>query len=446
MCPKAIRYAMVAAAAVLLSGCAHKYANPIAKQTDQPDKVLFDKAIDRLAHNQFVESRMLLTTLINTYPDSEYLAKAKLALADGWYQEGDTHAMAQAEAEYKDFILFYPTMEESAEAQAKICDIHYNQMEKPDRDTVEARKAEEECRTALQNYPNSKAAPDVEQKLRNIQEVLAAAELDRGQFYQKKGDYFAAANRTQTLVDNYPLFSQADDALWMAATDYQRLGDKWERQEIANLNKLVRDYPLSSHVDDAKARLEELKAPIPEFDQAAYDRMKYELANRKTPGLVSRFFSEFTAHPDVMVAARSGAPQMQSMKPTIPANVPPRAAGLLGTSGDITASVATDVTALDTKPDARTAADTSAAPASDAAVTQGTVTAQSASAVQKDAVSKTAQKSAAKKPKTAKVSKPKAAPKKSAKAAAAPAAKTTPSDSNALPKPELPPDSPPVKP
>ncbi len=118
---KAIRSAaLVAAAAILLSSCAHKYANPIAKQTDQPDKVLFDKAIDQLAHNQFIESRMLLTTLINTYPDSEYLAKAKLALADGWYQEGDTHAMAQAEAEYKDFILFYPVMEEAAEAQTKI--------------------------------------------------------------------------------------------------------------------------------------------------------------------------------------------------------------------------------------------------------------------------------------------------------------------------------------
>ena len=37
--------------------------------------------------------------------------------------------MAQAEAEYKDFILFYPTLEESAEAQEKVCMIHYRQMD-----------------------------------------------------------------------------------------------------------------------------------------------------------------------------------------------------------------------------------------------------------------------------------------------------------------------------
>ena len=45
---------------------------------------------------------------MNTYDTSEYLAKAKLAIADSWFREGGSHGLAQAEAEYKDFILFYP--------------------------------------------------------------------------------------------------------------------------------------------------------------------------------------------------------------------------------------------------------------------------------------------------------------------------------------------------
>ena len=430
--------AALAAAAVLLSSCAHKYANPIAKQTDQPDKVLFDRAIDDLAHNKFIQSRMELTTLINTYPDSEFLAKAKLALADGWFQEGDTHAMAQAEAEYKDFILFYPAMEEAAEAQTKVCDIHYRQMEKGDRDDTEARRAEDECRNVLTQYPNSKAAPEVEQKLRNIQENLADGEYQVGMFYQKKGDFFAAANRHQTLVDNYPLYSQADDALWLAAQDYQHLGDKWEKQEIQNLTKLVRDYPLSVHNEGAKARLQELKAPIPEPDQVAYDRMKYELANRGKVGVFSQFFGVFSSHPNPALAARSGAPQMQSMRPSVPANVPPRAAGLLGTSGDITASVATDASALDTKPDARTAAPAAGA-GTEASSARGAVTAQSASAAATDATRKTAQaaKSQPKKPKPAKTPKPAKAPKPKTpkKGAEQPSAPAPAADSTAPPKP-----------
>ena len=111
-----------------------KYDNPITKDTKQPDKVLFDQAINDIEHGRYEVARITLNTLINTYDQSEFLAKAKLAIADSWFREGGTQGLAQAEAEYKDFILFYPTMEEAAESQEKICMIHYKQMDKADRD------------------------------------------------------------------------------------------------------------------------------------------------------------------------------------------------------------------------------------------------------------------------------------------------------------------------
>src|SRR5205807_4126610 len=89
-----------------------KYENPITKDTLQPDKVLFDKAIADIERSRYEIARLTLQTLINTYDNSEYLAKSKLAIADSWYREGGSHGLAQDEAEYKDFILFYPTMEE----------------------------------------------------------------------------------------------------------------------------------------------------------------------------------------------------------------------------------------------------------------------------------------------------------------------------------------------
>src|SRR6202048_2935786 len=129
-----IRYlAVIASLAVLLSSCGirrKKYENPITKDTQQPDKVLFDKAIADIERSRFEVARLTLNTLMNTYDTSEYLAKAKLAIADSWYREAGSHGLAQAEAEYKDFILFYPNMEESAESQFKVCNIHYKQMEK----------------------------------------------------------------------------------------------------------------------------------------------------------------------------------------------------------------------------------------------------------------------------------------------------------------------------
>ena len=137
---------MPLAAALAASSCGFKrkkYENPITKDTQQPDKVLFDKAINDIEKGRYEVARLTLNTLINTYDSSEFLAKAKLAIADSWYREGGAHGLAQAEAEYKDFILFYPTMEEAAESQEKICEIHYQQMEKADRDPNEcaARRA-----------------------------------------------------------------------------------------------------------------------------------------------------------------------------------------------------------------------------------------------------------------------------------------------------------------
>jgi outer membrane protein assembly factor BamD len=313
-----------------------------------------------------------LQTLINTYDSSEYLAKAKLAIADSWYREGGSHGLAQAEAEYKDFILFYPTMEEAAEAQQKVCSIHYKQMEKADRDATHALRAEDECRQLLVQFPNSKFAPQTQQMLRNIQEVLADHEYRTGIFYHTKGSYPAASNRLQGLVDHYPLFSQADEALWQLADSYGKMGDRFEDKAAASYSKIVKDYPLSPHADAAKEQLTAMKRPIPESDPVAYARMKYELENRNGPGMVGKFWDLFKKSPDTSLAAKSGTPAMTGLRPQIPASVPAVAAGTsTGVSADVSVSTVSDSKALDNNPDARQNPPAAGAASGDAASANG---------------------------------------------------------------------------
>jgi outer membrane protein assembly factor BamD len=346
--------AAAAACLVLLASCGRKkYDNVITKDTQQPDKILFDKAINDIERSRYEVARLTLQTLINTYETSEFLAKAKLAIADSWMREGGSHALAQAEAEYKDFILFYPTMEEAAEAQDKICTIHLKQMEKPDRDQNHALRAEDECRQLLLRFPNSRFAPTAQQKLREIQEVIAEGEYRAGSFYYNKGSYPAAANRFQFLVDQYPLFSQADEALWRLADAYARFGDRFEEKAAAAWSRLVRDYPLSPHVEEARQKLTAMNRPVPEADPVAYARMKYELENRENPGMMSHFWGIFRKSPDVTMAAKSGTPAMTTMRPTVPASVPVPGATTTGVTADVSVAPVTDSTALDTQPDAR---------------------------------------------------------------------------------------------
>src|SRR5947209_10875940 len=140
----------------LTTACTNKKVdNPLAKvDSKQPDKGLFDRGMDAMKHNHFDVARLDMQTLINTYPDSEFVARAKLALADSWYAEGGTAALAQAETEYKDFETFFPNMPEAAEAAVKIANIHYQQMEKPDRDFTHAVRAAEQYREVITQYPD----------------------------------------------------------------------------------------------------------------------------------------------------------------------------------------------------------------------------------------------------------------------------------------------------
>jgi outer membrane protein assembly factor BamD len=351
----------LAGLAVLAASCGFhhkKYDNPITKDTQQPDKVLFDKATKDIEKGRYEVARLTLNTLINTYDTSEFLAKAKLAVADSWFREGGARGLSQAEAEYKDFILFYPTMEEAAESQQKICDIHFKQMDKADRDENQALRAEQECRQLLVQFPNSKFAPSAEQRLREIQEVLADSEYSVGHFYHKRGALAAASNRLGALVDQYPLYSGADLALWEEADAFERMGPRFRKNAGETYQKLVKEYPLSSYADQAKKKLKGLEMEVPEADPAAVARMKFEAENRTRNGMLHKATGFIRRNPDTNLAAKSGTPAMENIKPSLPANVQlmlgAQEAAANGTNDVTIGTVPATGSALDTKQDART--------------------------------------------------------------------------------------------
>ena len=340
---------------VWLAGCGRrKYDNPIGTNSQQPDKILFDKAINDLEKHHYDTARLTLQTMMNTYPDSEYIAKAKLAVADSWYREGTRHALAQAEAEYKDFITFFPTMQEASESQMKICDIHFEQMVKPDRDNTHATKADQECRQLIMQWPNSVFLGDTKQRLREIQEVIAGAEYKVGAFYMKKGSFRAGANRLQAVTDHYPLFSEADEALWNLADSYEKMGEQFEEDMVSALTKLVSEYPLSPRVEEAKGKLTALNRAIPEPDQERYKVMEFNLAAQSKKGPMKKVLTMFGNSPNVRMAARMGDPIMTPFMPSTPVGIR-QSTGLGGTapSAEVTAETVEGPSALDTEPDAR---------------------------------------------------------------------------------------------
>jgi outer membrane protein assembly factor BamD len=299
-----------------------------------PDKVLYDKSLDATKRGHFDVARLDLQTLLNTYPDSQYLMKAKLAIADSWYKEGGTAALTQAEQEYKDFITFFPNAPEAAEAQMRVGDIYFRQMDKPDRDYSKAVHAEGEYRLMLQQFPDSTLVPQAKQRLREVQEVMATRESEIAAFYGTHNNWPATIARYQTVVDTYPQYSHMDDVLVGLGDAYEtearfirtmklpeaakaRLEKTYDDQAIAAYTKVVLEHSAAPHVEDARDRLDAMNVPIPKPtpEQVAASvalensRRQYRLQDRVTLLVMHK--------PDAVLAARDGDPTLADPKPTL---------------------------------------------------------------------------------------------------------------------------------
>jgi outer membrane protein assembly factor BamD len=323
----AISLAMAAALALPASGQLLHKKKPVAPEAPDanslaPDKVLFDRAQDAIKHGKYEVARLQLQALLNTYPDSAYLAQAKLAIGDSYFKEGGSGNLNLATDEYKSFITFFPFMPEAAYAQMQIAMVHYRRMDRSDRDHAEAQMAETEFQTFLQKYPDSPLVPVSTQRLREIQEVLADSDFRIASFYNTKKSYRAAASRLAEVVDRYPLYSNSDQALMM-------LGSIWERAPYATkedeamaasrralaaslYSRVVVDYPLSPLAARARERLTALGAPIPQPDAAELARMQKE---RQTPreraSVIAKAEGIVHSGPNLSAAARFGDPNME---------------------------------------------------------------------------------------------------------------------------------------
>ena len=335
-------------------------ADPLAGvSSKQPDKELFDKAIAALKKGKYDVARLDLQTLLNTYPESEYQLRAKLAVGDTWYKEGGTAALQQAEAEYKDFITFFPNQPEAAEAQMKVADIYYTQMEKPDRDPTNAERAEQEYRLMIQQFPDSSLVPRAKQRLREAQEVLAARQFTIGSFYETHENWPASIARLQTLTDSYPLFSKSDMALMalgdayageaafaerlnINAAEKERLVAAYDDRAADAYARVITRYPMTAHVEDARERLIAMGHSVPEPSQAALAESEAEEQSRINVKLKDRALLLVKHGPSTLEAARVGEPLMTAPKTVTAPQINKENVALFNAASGATAATAAE--------------------------------------------------------------------------------------------------------
>ncbi len=305
------RILLALVAVSLLAGCGQKSAG-LQEGAVAPDKILFENGMKFFEKNQYIKSRLSFQTLINTYPDSEYTPVSFLSIADSYYEEAGKDNLLQSEAQYKDFIIFYPTHEMADDAQMKIAAINVRLMKPHDRDPTYAQKAEVELKKFLDDFPDSELAPTAREFLREVQETLANGIHEVANFYFERKGFLASESRYKEILENYSDFSNMDESLF-------KLGESLEKQgriEEASVyySRIAGEFPFSDYFDDAKERLVLLERPVPVVDQAK--AAKNESNRREEAGFsimapVRGVIEVFTGGEDPYEIARRRAEQRE---------------------------------------------------------------------------------------------------------------------------------------
>jgi outer membrane protein assembly factor BamD len=257
--------ALAAIVVITITGCRHSGAPRRAvRAAVDPEFVkltkeqLFEKGEAFFTKHRWQKARSYFSYIYENYPNDPLGRRALLRVADTYYQQADPVNLIEAQYKYRDFINRYPTSDKADYAMLQIAMVSYKQMEKPDRDQQKTREALEKFNDMIRAYPRSTLRPEAESKLHEVQDRLARHEHLIAKYYIKRHSYFAALQRLNGLVDQYPNYSQRDAVFYDLGTSLSGLG----RTNEAKLyyERVISEFPKSDYAGKARRRLGDSKA------------------------------------------------------------------------------------------------------------------------------------------------------------------------------------------
>lgn len=233
------------------------------KQTIQidPEIASSDEALFKTGE-QFIKkdpekARLYLRQVIDSFPKSFYAQRAKLAIADSYFYQGDEGSMILAASEYRDFINNFPMSPSAPYAQLQIALSYFNKVLKPGRDQTKTEQALQEFRRLITEYPLSDEAKEAREKIKECEDYLAEHILGIGKLYFKRKAYKATVSRLKEILTNYPTYSGLDEVFFYLGESYYNM--EQTEESVPYYTKLISDYPQSKFAEKAQERMEEIE-------------------------------------------------------------------------------------------------------------------------------------------------------------------------------------------
>lgn len=253
------RLAFVAVAVLVAgaAGCAGSQPALPAPGSMNADKFLYDRGTESLQNKKWLEAREYFKKLVDTYPQSQYRADAKLGIGDSYLGQGRVESNILAANEFKEFLQLFPQHPRDDYAQYKICVADSRQMLSPQRDQTATQTTLAAVDTFLKDYPDSDLRPQVLAIQRDARDRLSEHELDVGVYYFRTKWFPGTVSRLKPLLAADPNYGRIDEVYYYLAEALYR--ENRAKEALPYYDKLVTEYSKSQYADKARERIAEIK-------------------------------------------------------------------------------------------------------------------------------------------------------------------------------------------
>ena len=235
-----------------IAGCSKDEVEDDLEATEQ---AAYNSAQSSLRAGNYQGAIQKLQLLESRFPFGRYAEQAQLEIIFAYFKSAQPEAARAAADRFVRLHPMHPNLDYAyylkgmiSFEQDKNFLSSFIPMDPSKRDPGAARQSFDDFSQLIRRFPNSEYAPDAQQRMKYLRNLLGAAEVNVARYYIKRGAYVAAANRGRWVFENYQGAPSVPDALAIMVEAYKLLDmDDQADQALTVLNS---NYPNHDSLDE----------------------------------------------------------------------------------------------------------------------------------------------------------------------------------------------------
>ncbi len=177
-------------------------------------------------------------TIIDNYPYHALAIDAELQIADAYFED---ERYDEALSYYRSFSDLHPQHERVPYTVLRSALCQYRQIHSIDRDQTATREAQTYLERLIRNHPYAEETREGETLLRELRTRLSRNMMQLGDFYLKRDEFQAAAERYRTVLNVYPGLGLDAEGLYKLGVCYENMMRTDEARRLFHV--VVASYP-----------------------------------------------------------------------------------------------------------------------------------------------------------------------------------------------------------